>query len=68
METRDLTAKLMAKTPKIVHNCEGWANTFGRFLSGWILGKLCGVAPMRAIHRSGYWRMTTRSPRRQFSA
>src|SRR5204862_8713 len=26
METRNLTAKLMAKTPKIVRNCEGWAN------------------------------------------
>jgi hypothetical protein len=26
METHDLTAKLMAKTPKIVRNCEGWAN------------------------------------------
>jgi hypothetical protein len=26
METRDLTAKLVAKTPKIVRNCEGWAN------------------------------------------
>jgi hypothetical protein len=25
METRDLTTKLMAKTPKIVRNCEGWA-------------------------------------------
>jgi hypothetical protein len=26
METRDLTTKLMAKTPKIVRNCEGWAS------------------------------------------
>jgi hypothetical protein len=26
METRDLTTKLMAKTPKIVRNCEGWVS------------------------------------------
>src|SRR5580700_2998852 len=32
METRDLTTKLMAKTPKIVRNCEGWANFLNEFL------------------------------------